>query len=194
MQADDFARAPASAWVAYLSGKNPTYPEDALRRDLANVRSRVAAMREDPTTPDTRLADDPMQYNPASITSLIELALAGLHPRNSGSILACRLRYFDPARRRAGFPEDVAALIDGMAADRVSLTLVNVNQLDPRTVIVQAGGYAEHRFVSAALDGKMVPIDGAHVSVKLSPGAGAKLVLTMKRFAGTPTMRFPWNQ
>ena len=69
-------------------------------------------MRKDTTTPDTRLADDPLKFNPASVDSLIELALGGLPPKNRGKLLMCRLRYFDPARRRAGLPEDVAALID----------------------------------------------------------------------------------
>jgi len=79
-----------------------------------------------------------------------------------------------------------------MTADRVSVTLVNVNQLEPRTVILQAGGYAEHRFTSVKQGGVTLPIDGSHVTVKLAPGAGARLQCTMKRFVDEPTMAFPW--
>ena len=91
-----------NAWRKYLAGENPGYPERALKMDFARIRSRIQAMRQDPTTPDTRLSDDPMKFNPASVTSLIQLMLGGIHPGHKGSVLFCRLRYFDPARRRAG--------------------------------------------------------------------------------------------
>src|SRR6202035_1820762 len=101
-----------------------------------------AAMAADTTTPDTRLADDPLPFNPASVDSLIELALGGLPPKNRGKLLLCRLRYFDPAARRAGLPHDVAALIDKMTDSETAVTLVNTSPVHPRSVIVQAGGYA----------------------------------------------------
>ncbi|HLJ11031.1 MAG TPA: hypothetical protein VKU82_07575, partial [Planctomycetaceae bacterium] len=67
MKPADFARSGENGWLAYLAGKQPGYPEAALRRDVARVRERITAMRNDATTPDTRLADDPMNYNPASV-------------------------------------------------------------------------------------------------------------------------------
>jgi hypothetical protein len=30
--------------------------------------------------------------------------------------------------------------------------------------------------------------------VTLDPGAGGTLILTMKRYSGTPTVKFPWNR
>src|SRR5207244_8691858 len=124
MAAADRQRLGGSAWFDYLEGKNPAYPEQRLRGDLERIRQRVAGMRRDSTTPDTRLADDPLRFNPASVDSLIELALGGLPPKNRGKLLLCRLRYFDPAARRAGLPPDVAALIDKMTSDETSVTLV----------------------------------------------------------------------
>ena len=53
-----------------------------------------------------------------------------------------------------------AALVDSLSADAASVTLVNTNQLEPRTIVIQAGGYAEHRFISATLDGRTAAIDG----------------------------------
>lgn len=194
MKPEDLALVAGHGWLAYLAGKNADYPEQALRGDLAHLRKQVQGIRSDTTTPDTRLADDPMEHNPASVMSLIELMLGGLHPGRGGSALFSRLRYFDPDARRAGVPEDVGALIDEMTGDRVSVTLVNVNQLEPRTVIVQAGGYAEHRFTSLKIGDKSQPVDGTQVTVKLAPGAGARLQFAMKRYANVPTMAFPWNQ
>ncbi len=194
MQPKDLARVANHPWLSYLAGKNAGYPEQALRGELSNIRRKVQGMRSDRTTPDTRLADDPMEFNPASVGSMIELALGGLHPGRSGSALFCRLRYFDPEAKRAGFPEDVAALIDEMSDEHISVTLVNVNQLQTRRVVVQAGGYAEHQFTAVQVGGKAGPLDSPNVTVELGPGAGEKLSFTMKRFVNQPTMKFPWHR
>ncbi|MDP6719920.1 MAG: hypothetical protein QGF59_14765, partial [Pirellulaceae bacterium] len=113
---------------------------------------------------------------------------------NNGLILHCRLRYFDPAERRAGVPEGVAALIGRMTDDEVVVTLVNTNQLDSRTVVVQAGGYAEHQFISIANGGSKAEINASRFSVRLAPGSGSRLTLKMKRYVNQPTMTFPWDR
>jgi hypothetical protein len=192
MKPADAARLENNTWVAYLSGKQPGYPELALRRDLEHVRDRVAAIRSDTTSPDTRLADDPMAYNPASVGALVELMLGGILPMRNGSLLNCRVRYFDPENRRAGIPADVAALVDGLSADGASLTLVNTNQLEPRTVVIQAGGYAEHQFVSATIEGRSTAINAPQVAVRLAPGGGGRITLPMRRYVNQPTLQFPW--
>ncbi|MFN0052079.1 MAG: hypothetical protein ACKV0T_07805, partial [Planctomycetales bacterium] len=61
---EDFARLAQSGWRAWLAGGNAGYPEAVLRGDLEQLRQRVQGMRNDPTTPDTRLSDDPMAFNP----------------------------------------------------------------------------------------------------------------------------------
>ena len=99
---------------------NPGYPEAALRGEFAALRRKVEAMRLDTTTPDTRLADDPMAFNPATVDVLVQLMLGGLPPKHQGEILHARLRYFDPVRRRPGLPEDVAALVETLT-DRLDL-------------------------------------------------------------------------
>lgn len=194
MKPSDRARVPGDRWFAYLDGKDAGYPEDALRGDLDQVRRRVQGMRNDPTTPDTRLADDPMAFGRANVVSLLELAMGGIHLDRNAAVLHSRLRYFDPERRRAGLPEDVAALVERMTADSVTVTLVNVNQLDERSVVVQAGGYAEHQFGElGGTAGKHV-VNGTHFTVKLAPGAGARLVVSMRRYVNQPEMRFPWER
>ena len=181
-------------WLRFLLGNNPGHPVDVLRADFASSRERVKGMRADKTTPDTRLADDPMRYNPCSVRSLIPLMLGGIHPGHRGAILHCRLRYFDPVRHRAGIPDDVAALVEKLTADEVVVTLVNVNQIEPRRVIVQAGGYAEHQFITAVSRGQTVAIDAPTVEVRLAPGAGEQLTFRMKRYANRPTLSLPWDQ
>lgn len=194
MKDADRAHVPNDGWLTYLEGKNPRYPEEALRRDLERVRQRVVEMRQDTTTPDTRLADDPLHLNPASVVSLQEQMLGGISNGKIGTILHARLRYFDAQTRRAGLPEDVAALVEKMSGDEVTLTLVNANQLESRTVVVQAGGYGEHQFTTVSRGGKTTPIDAAHFTVQLAPGAGERLVLRMKRYVNRPSLLFPWDR
>jgi hypothetical protein len=179
-------------WIAYLDGDDPDYPVAALQEDLAVVRRRVEQMRQDTSTPDTRMSDDPNALNPAQIDALNRLTLGGLPTGRLGYPLHCRLRYFDPARRRAGLPEDVAALVERLAEDEVTVTLVNVHQGEERTVVVRGGAYGEHQIVSAAVDGAVTPVDHRHLAVRLAPGAGGRLTLATRRYVNPPTLAFPW--
>ena len=95
--------------------------------------------------------------------------LGGLPTERLGYPLHCRLRYFDPERRRAGVPEDVAALVEKMTADDVTVTLVNINQVAERKVVVQGGAYAEHQLISASVDDREFPIDHSAFTVRLAP-------------------------
>ncbi len=193
MRADDRKRLPDGGWLDFLEGKDPGYPERALRADFAALRQKIVAIRNDPTTPDTRLADDPLPLNPALVNSLVELMLGGLYPGHRGAPLHCRVRYFDPFRHRAGLPEDVGALVDGMTADETSLILVNINQSEPRSVLIQTGAYAEHQCQSVSIGDDETPINASNFSIRLAPGTGARLILKMKRYANPPTLSFPWN-
>src|SRR5207302_3413130 len=80
MKQEDRERVVQEGWLEFLEGHNPTFPEASLRRDLERVRSRVQAMRKDDTTPDTRLADDPLNFNPATVGTLMQLMWGGLPP------------------------------------------------------------------------------------------------------------------
>jgi hypothetical protein len=192
MQSADKERVKDNPWITYLDGKNPGFVESVLRQDWERIRQRVAGMRKDPTTPDTRLADDPLKFNPASVTSLIRLAMGGLPPENHGGLLHCRLRYFDPDKRRAGLPADVAALIEKMGADSVTVTLVNTSPVSARTVTIQGGAYAEHQILTASINGKSAKVEGPAFPLRLAPGCGSRLVITMRRFANQPTLAMPF--
>jgi len=184
---------PQNDWIDYLDGNNPGYPRRALRADFARIRRRNAGMKRDTTTPDTRLADDPMKYNPASVKSLVHLMFGGIHPGHRGSILHCRVRYFDPVHRRAGIPDDVAALVERLSADSMTLSLVNLSQTESRDVILQGGAYAEHQFVSVTVNGKTTPINSPRLTIRLAPGSGERLKFRMQRYAHQPTLTHPWD-
>jgi hypothetical protein len=76
----------------------------------------------------------------------------------------------------------------------VTLSLVNVNPVEPREVIVQAGAYAEHQFTTLTQGGKSIPVNGRFITVRLEPGSGDRLEFGMTRYAHPPTARQPWDQ
>jgi hypothetical protein len=193
MREDDARRAGEEDWLEYLAGDNDGYPKAALRRDLARVRERIEAMREDPTTPDTRLADDPMKFNPASVKALLELTMGAMHPGVGGNTLTARLRYFDADARRPGLPPDVAALVSRLTADEAEVTLVNISQLHPRTLIIQGGAYGEHEIALARYCGSETKVAAPHLLIRLAPGAGGTLTLRMQRHVKPPTLVLPWE-
>ena len=139
MKEADRRRVPDSGWLAFLEGRNPGYPEAALRDDFTTIRRKVEAMRHDTTTPDTRLADDPMALQSGDRGDDGPADAGRARPQASGGSLA-----------RAG-----AILRPGQAAARsarrrrrsgrfawggsTSLVLVNLNQSEPRELIVQGG-------------------------------------------------------
>lgn len=182
------------AWLAFLEGKMPDFPEKALRGDLDWVRRKVEMIHRDETTADTRLADYLLDLNPAATNALVNLTLGGYFARGRIWVLHSRFRYFDPEKRRAGLPEDVAALVEKLGADSATLTLVNVNPVEARTVVVQAGAYGEHRFETATTNGKTVTIGGPLLTVRLEPGAGSRIEFKMARYVNRPTLAHPWDR
>ena len=195
MRDSDRPRVGRNGWVEFLEGKNPGYPETVLKKDLESIPRKLEKMRLDPLTPETRLADNAMEFNPGDMTALVQLMWGALPPGREGSVLSgARLRYFDPVRRRAGVPADVGALVSELTADSTVVTLVNLNPTVPRSVVVQAGGYGEHQFLMAEVGGRTTPLNARAFTVQLAPGAGAKMSLTMKRYANQPTAQFPWDR
>src|SRR5205085_2596842 len=158
------------------------------------IQKRLAGIRADRTPPEKRLADNMLDLNPVAASSLIRLTQGGMEPGRDGGVLNARLRYFDPSRRRAGLPEDVAALISEMTDTTTAVTLVNLSASMPRTSVVQGGAFGEHQIESIEWAGKTIPVNARSATVTMAPGAGGKLTLRMKRYALQPTESFPWNK
>ena len=181
-------------WIQYLEGSNPAYPENALLADFDKLRHNQEVMRADTATPDTRLSDDMNHINPAVTENLTKLMLGGLPTGRTGGPLHCRLRYFDPDRQRAGIPADVAALVENMTANSVTVTLINTSQISGRRVTIQGGAYAEHQFNSVTIDGQSTPVDNDTFELNIAPGCGAQLQIGTARYTNTPTLAFPWRR
>jgi hypothetical protein len=193
MRESDRERVASDPWIRFLGGQNPGYPMQALAAEFERVRRGVAGLRADTSTPDTRASDDPQRYNPVATAALLNLTLGANDPGSAGNILHSRVRYFDPVRRRAGLPEDVAALVEKIGPAELVLTLVNTNPVQARQVIVQMGAYAEHHCDSVSASAKSWKIDAPHFRARLEAGAGDRLTIRMRRYAHQPTLAFPWD-
>ena len=118
------------------------------------------------------------------------------------------MRYYDADCQRPGLPKDVAALVTKLEAERTALHLLNLNPFESRTVIVQAGGFGEHQFLSATYETyqseypgsqkqyapppsqtieKEMEINERYLQIKLPPATQIKLDLTMQRFQNQPS-------
>lgn len=182
-----------SPWLRYISGKDPDYPVRQLKADLARVQRQRKEMDQDLTTPDTRLSETPNPLNPANSSCLIELMVGGCdNGLASGMPLHSYLRYFDRTARRAGLPPNVAALVEKVSSRTVDLSLVNIDQGKPCSLVLQAGTYGEHRFIDVTINGVPRKVGASAIDIHLSPGAGRRLSLTIDRFSAKPSLAFPW--
>jgi len=135
-----------------------------------------------------------LSNNPASVDALLHSRHGWDLPRYRGTVLHCRVRYFDPDGGGLGLPPDVAALVEGMTADSHHAPPRQPCQTAQRTVIVQSGAYGEHVCESVMLDGREVPVGSTSLSVRLAPGAGSQLVLKIRRYVNVPTLMPPWDR
>lgn len=193
MDRDDLKYVPENGWLKFLDGEDAGFPVAAMQREFESIRRKAQGIREDTSTPDTRMSDDTLRFNPAANSCLTQLMMGGLTPRH-GEPLHCRVRYFDSERRRAGMPEDVAALVEGLGDKEATLSLVNVNPVAERKVVVQAGAYGEHQVTGVETGGETHPADCPFFTVRLAPGAGCRLTIRMKRYVNRPTFAFPWDR
>jgi hypothetical protein len=198
LQPGDLDRLPKRGWIGYLTAGDAAYPATAFQQGMEEIRRAAMRLRADTSTPDfpphsTRGSGN----NPVSTTALINLTLGGNDPNGSGHgplPLHTQLRHFDPERRRAGLPLDVAARVERIRPEGVVLTLVNTSPIHYRAVTVQAGGYAEHQFTSVTIGDRTFPVDAPNFTVRLAPGAGETLTIGMQRYAHQPTLAFPWDR
>ena len=205
-------------WLAYLAGEYPAYPEDILRHNHAQVYQRLAFMADDDQDPAT-YGDWYLQVrNPVFVEGLLQLTTGGPLCNYNGGLTMTRLRHFDAVRRRPGLPADVAALVEGMTDDETALQLVNLSATEERRVIVQAGGFGEHRItrvhystreptaspsphwtdaqyraqVDADTTQRSVDVNDRCLTVCLPPATQVCLRLGMERFVNTPSYAPPW--
>jgi hypothetical protein len=178
-------RRSVQGWIEFLQGTRPGYPLEALQEEQQAVRR---------TADRTSKKAGGYGASPVAFESLANLTLGAANLYGSGDVLRSQVRYFDPERRRAGLSEDVAALVEKIDRDSVTLTLVNTSRTASRRLIVQMGAYGEHQATSLRLGDQTIPLNTSFFEVQLAPGAGDTLVIGIRRLANDPTLQFPWER
>ncbi len=177
-------RRSVQGWIEFLQGTKANYPLEALQQEQQDVRR---------TAERTSKKASGYGASPVAFESLANLTLGAANLYGSGDVLRSQVRYFDADRSRAGLAEDVAALVEKIEPDSVTLTLVNTSQTASRRQIVQMGAYGEHQATSVRQADRTIPLNASHFEVRLAPGTGDTLVIGIKRLANDPTLRFPWD-
>jgi hypothetical protein len=213
--ASDRSGGDLEARFQYYDGKFPDWPLKRLQAEYQYVAAMYEHMRQDDRDVETIIAEGRWPPNPVVTKGLVQVTMGSPQPVYNGGLLRGMVRYFDQEQHKPGLPQDVAALVDEVAADKVGVQLVNLSANKARTVIVQAGAYGEHSFTQAhwreqdheALKRhaglwlreeikhveKTVSVDGKHISVHLPPGTSIRLDLGVKRFAQSPSYAQPWH-
>jgi hypothetical protein len=201
-------------WLRFLAGENPTYPEAILAASYQQVCRRLEQMRQDHA--DITRVHEPwwQELNPVTTEALIQLTLGAPQALYNGGLLHARVRYFDAERGRAGLPQDVAALVTHLQTDRTVLRLVNISPLQGRDVVIQAGGFAEHRFGAIRYPARKseypgevggyaapalvtevheTPVHDTYVQVHLPPATEIELDMQTDRYVNIPSYRSSWQ-
>jgi hypothetical protein len=181
----------AGAWLGFLEGRNREYPLEILRATYGETLRRLDSIRRDATDPEERNVHHWQQLNPVVLEGLVQLMLGAPNHIYHGGLLHCRLAYLDPARKRPGIPPDIAALVDRVAPDGISVHLVNLHPSLSRRVILKAGAFGEHEFTEVGHGGESLAVNRGFFQVYLRPGATGRLEITMKLFAHRPSYGLP---
>lgn len=179
-------------WLAFLEGVNPTYPEKMLSHALSMVERLVQRVIADDADVSRIGHHHWQEHDPLTAEALIQLTLGGPPPLYNGGLLLTAVRHFDPVKRRPGLPTDVAALVTRFNADGVAMQLANLDERGPRSLVVQAGSLAEHRFTTVRLNrGTPVVVDSCWLRLELPASSTTCVELGWRRYAAGPTYGAP---
>lgn len=200
-------------WLRFLAGDNPDYPHQILASTYGQVCRRLALIQEDEEDLTQVHIHHWQQLNPVITEALVQLTLGAPQIIYNGGLLHCRLRYYDADRRRPGLPADVAALVSRLDADRTVVELVNLSPYASRTVLLQAGGFGEHRFETVRYTKRTSIYPGpppayqspevehtteeenvgdVYLQVELPPATQIELDISMARYVNEPSCNLPW--
>ena len=183
--------------LAFLAGTNPGWPEDVLKADYDNVVRAVDRIRSG-TYKHEWASQTILMQNPVFTNALAQTTTGAPFTCYNGGLLMARLRYFDPDSSGPGLPEDIAALVEKMEADRTVVRLVNTGIMETRRVVVQGGAYGEHNFTEVRYSDsgaeRTATVNRNCFAVILPPDATIELNIGTKRFANSPTYAFPWKK
>lgn len=187
----------AIAWLGFVRNENPDYPLQVLKSTWAETQRRLELIRSDRSQPDEQDVHHWQTRNPVVLEGLVQLMLGSPNHIYHGGLLHASVRYFDPQNQRPGVPADVAALVDRITDNGISLQLVNLHPTESRDLIIQGGAFGEHQITSVRqivqYPHQFDTINGRWFRIRLVPGAVGRLEIGLKRFANQPSYAQPWD-
>jgi len=138
------------------------------------------------------------EFNPIYFEGLSQLLTGSPMHISHGGLQFGKLRYFDGTKKRSGLPEDVAAMVEKLSGDEMTVVLVNLSATQSRSVTLQAGNFGENRFNSVKIsteDGQTQTrdVNNTWLTMDLAPGAGATFDFTYSRYVNKPTYESPYS-
>jgi len=182
-----------SPHLTYLAGQNQDWPVRIMQAEHARVVRNLDRIRSG-NWEHAWKSHSLTEQNPVFTNGLAQATMGAPYTCFNGGLLQARVRYFDPQQRRPGLPPDVAAQVERMEDRKTVVRLENLSAYHSRTVVVQAGGFAEHRFLQVTDGSQKVAVNGKHFQVEMPPGTGIRLELGMERMVNRPTYDFPWRE
>ena len=120
----------------------------------------------------------------------MQLTWGGPQVLYNGGLQQARVRYYDAELGRPGLPGSVAALVSAIDPEATVVDLVNLDPEQDRTVIVQAGAFAEHTIETVRYT---ACLDGSWLGGLYDYGHGEPVVTDKEAGIGGPwlTVRLP---
>jgi len=182
-----------NARLMYYCGQNPEWPLKILKADYQWVISQMKNLLNDEKDIFSVVADELHVRNPLAVKGLQQVTMGAPQTiYHNGGLLRATVRYYDMDKIRPGLPQDVAALVKELAADRAVIELVNLSTQNTRKLIVQAGAFGEHNFTNVSYKDN-VAVNGKYFSVEMPPGTVITLTVEMQRYVNKPSYAFPWH-
>jgi hypothetical protein len=194
------------ARLMYYAGENPDWPLMALKSDYQEMTNRMEFMRNDPRAIEDINKDDTYPNNPVILKALQQTTMGTPQTIYFGGLSRGTVRYYDFAGKRPGLPFDVSALVEKLEDEMVVIRLINLDPVDSKELIIQAGVFGEHQFTiiqyNESPESKIKPVadqkksqevHGKYVKIVLPPSTTILLEIGLDRFSNDPSYRFPWD-
>jgi len=200
-------------WYEFITGNLPDYPVQVLSANKRLLDQQLARLRSDHGNPrvwDTveQINDFPdslsmqvdgyaihawQEFNPLYFESLVQLQWGAPMHISHGGFQFASVRYFNPETKSPGLPMGVSALVSHVDQTGMSLTLANVGS-ELTHVILQAGAFGEHTFVSAFQNqGQEISVDGPWCEIEVPGESSVSLDLKISRHSRVPSYATPFE-
>jgi hypothetical protein len=206
-------------WFQFVHGHLPNYPVEILKANLELIKIQLHKMRSNTGNPRTWETYDPatadvvvgldlrvpgynihawQEFNPVYFEGLAQMLFGAPMHISHGGLQHSKVRYFDGEKSRPGLPEDVSAMVDQVSADALRVVVANLNKIQARTLILQAGSFGENRFDKVTISGEdgstsTHDVNSKWLTLDLAAGSGATLNFTYSRYVNKPTYETPYS-